>query len=81
MGQAHDTAPLTGGFSITKSDTTEFAILPRAIWVGGDGDIALFFPDKTSVTLVGVVAGTLLPVRPLKVLSTGTSATSIVGLY
>jgi hypothetical protein len=33
-----------------------------------------------TVTLAGVPAGTFLPVRVIKVLSTGTTASSIVGL-
>lgn len=62
-------------FAITKHDTNELAQVPRAIWVGGAGDIAL-----DGVVLKAVPAGTLLPVSPSKVNATGTTATDIVGL-
>lgn len=62
-------------FAITKHDTNELAQVPRAIWVGGAGDIAL-----DGVVLKAVPAGTLLPVSPSKVNATGTTATDLVGL-
>jgi hypothetical protein len=79
--QAGGDAPAEGGFTVTKSDVTVFAQPTRALWVGGAGDVAARMLDQTTVTFVGVPAGTLLPVRVDKVLSTGTSATSIVGIY
>ena len=36
--------------------------------------------DTVAVTFVGVLAGTLLPVKAKKVMSTNTSATALVGL-
>lgn len=68
--------------AVTKSDST---ILPdgvRALWIGGAGDVAVIMSgDTTAVTLVGVPAGTLLPVQVVKVMSTNTTATNIAALY
>jgi hypothetical protein len=73
--------PLVGGFAITKSDATILAQPTRAVWVGGAGDLAVTYLDGTTDVLQSVVAGTLLPIRVKQVLSTGTSATKISGLY
>lgn len=71
--------PGSGAFPISKSDTTVFE-MTRALWVGGAGDVAVRMRDGSSATFVGVGAGTILPIRVDKVLSTGTTATSIVGI-
>ena len=50
--------------------------------MGGAGDLAVMFIDGSAgVTLAGVTAGTLLPIQVQKVMSTNTTATSIVALY
>lgn len=79
---AADSAPASRSFAIAPHATDELPAIPRAIWVGGDGDIALrLVGDTADVTIVGVPAGTLLPIRPQYIRITGTTATSMVGLY
>jgi hypothetical protein len=72
----------SGNFAaVTKSDTT---ILPhtRGLYVGVIGDVAVRGAlDGDTVTFVGVPAGTTLPIRVDQVLSTGTTAASIVALF
>ena len=68
-------------FAISKSDSTDFAFLVRGIYVGGAGDVVVVNPDDTTVTFVGVPAGTILPVQARRVNSTSTDATNMVGLY
>lgn len=71
----------SGSVTITKSDVTVLEPPARAIYVGGTGDVAVRMSgDQTTPIFVGVPAGTVLPISVDKVLSTGTSATSIVGL-
>jgi hypothetical protein len=71
----------TQGVAVTKSDSTVLPVT-RALWVGGAGDVAVIFTgDTAAVTLAGVAAGTMLPVQVTKVMSTNTTATSIVALY
>lgn len=65
-------------FAITKDDDTDLASVPRALWVGTGGDVALTFPSG-NVTLTNVPDGTLLPVRPIRVLE-ATTASEIIGL-
>lgn len=74
------TDPAGGAFAVTASDSTVLSSV-RAIYVGGAGNIALVTPNRaTAVTFVGVAAGTILPVRATKVMSTNTTATDIVAL-
>lgn len=55
---------------------------PRAIYVGGDGNIRMRFGDTTNVDFVAVKAGSVLPMRPTRIMATGTSASmNIVALY
>lgn len=73
--------PMTGGFGVTKSDATVFAQPTRAVYVGGVGDVAVTYLDGTTDTLKAVPTGTMLNIRVTQVLSTGTTATNISGLY
>lgn len=52
----------------------------RALYVGLGGDIAIVTTINQSVTLVNVQSGTILPISVKRVSSTGTTASSIVGL-
>jgi len=67
--------------AITKSDTTDFDVLCRAIYVGGAGNVVAVMYDGTAVTFTGVPAGTLLPIAARRVNSTSTTATAMVALY
>lgn len=73
--------PATHGLTVTKSDSTTYDAC-RGIWVGGAGDLAVLLRgDTVPVTIVAVPAGSLLPLDASKVMSTSTTATSIVILY
>jgi hypothetical protein len=73
--------PATHGATITPSDSTALANATRAIYVGGAGDLAVKLVGGEQVTLTGVTAGTIYPLRAAYVLSTGTTATNLVGLW
>jgi len=75
------TGSATSGAAITPSDSNDLTHVTRAIWVGGDGNITFTMSGGMNVTLTGVKAGSLLPIRAKRVLSTGTTATGIVGLW
>jgi hypothetical protein len=53
----------------------------RALYVGGGGNLRVRLQDGSELTLANVPAGTLIPIRVVRVLATGTSATQIVGLW
>lgn len=72
-------SPGIGGFAVTLDALMTQPT--RAIWVGGSGNLSVQFIDGTTGTLVGVFGGTLLPIRVNKILSSGTTATNLLGLY
>jgi hypothetical protein len=75
-------APATNAFAVTPHDSTELTFTTRALYVGGAGNVVVRLSgDAANVTLVGVVAGTILPIRVILVPATGTTATNIIGLY
>ena len=53
----------------------------RAVYVGGAGNLAVITSRGETVTFINVQDGTLLPIRIRQVLSSGTTATSILALY
>lgn len=73
--------PGQGAFAITKSNTTVFTYATRLIYVGTTGDVAVTMMDGSTVTFVACPAGMLLPIVATQVLSTGTSASDLVGIY
>ncbi len=83
MGSIQDDArkahPATGATAVTKSDSTVL-IGVRALYIGVTGDVAVYMRGSTtSVTFVAVPVG-ILPLEVDRVLSTNTTASSIVAL-
>ena len=70
---------------LIKSDSTVFTYFTRALYVGGAGDVAVKIMNQAgteaSVTFVGVPAGAILPIACSQLLSTGTNATNVIGLW
>jgi hypothetical protein len=76
------TGPLTRAFSITPHDSNDLAQTTRGLYVGVAGNVRVILAgDTDAVTLTGLAAGMVHPFRVKRVLSTSTTATSIVGLY
>ena len=74
-------APATDAASVTPSDTAALSAIPKALYVGGAGDITLRpLAGAADVVLKSVPAGAILPVRAKYVRATGTTATAIVAL-
>lgn len=75
-------SPARNAAAITKSDTVDQPY--KGIWVGGVGNVTVLMinatDDTQTVTFTAVPAGTLLPIQVRRVMSTGTSATLMVGL-
>lgn len=65
------------GVAVTPSDTVEQNL--SALYIGGGGDVAVKGLSGTAVTFKNVAAGTILPIVVNRVMSTNTTATSIVG--
>lgn len=67
--------------AVTPSDST--LVSCRGLWIGNGGIVALSVDSSTAaVQLVGAFAGQIIPVElnQGRVMSTGTTATSIVAL-
>lgn len=70
---------------ITPDDANDLTEIPKALYVGGTaGNITMIGVDA-SVAATGVAwpvaAYALLPVRPRRILATGTTATPIIAIY
>lgn len=82
----HDspTMPSRRGFAVTPSDTTDYLAtgdVPKRIWVGGAGTLVVQLIDDTApLPIPNIPAGTMLEIRPTKILQTGTTASGIVAL-
>lgn len=73
--------PAVGGAAVTPDNDNDLTRVTRGLWVGGAGAVAVTTADGTALTLSGVAAGSLLPIRVSRVKSTGTTATLIVALW
>jgi hypothetical protein len=72
--------PLVGGFAVTPG-APELPFVTRALMVGGAGDVAVIMRNGDTLTLPGLQPGALYPMRVTRVLTAGTTATGILGLY
>jgi hypothetical protein len=68
----------TGGVAVTPNDSTVVAF--RALYVGATGNVSVMGLDGATVTFASVPAGGILPIACIRVRSTGTTASNIVGL-
>ena len=72
--------PATHANAITPNDSTDITYATRALYIGGSGNVKVTMISGDVVTLTGVVAGTMLPLRVTRVWATGTTATAMIGL-
>jgi hypothetical protein len=76
------TGPITRAFAVTPHDSDDLTQTTRGLYVGGAGNVRVILAgDTDAVTLTGLAVGIVHPLRVTRVLSTSTTATSIVGLY
>lgn len=76
--------PYTNGIAVTPDDGQMLPAVCRGVYVGVAGDLAVLLRDDApggAVTFKAVPAGSVLPIWVKQVLATGTTATSILGLY
>lgn len=72
------------GFAITAHDTNELAHVTRAIYVGSiasGATMTVVTRKGDTVAFAGLVAGSIIPIMAKQVKTTGTLASSLVGLY
>lgn len=65
---------------VTTSDTAVLGGV-RGLYIGGAGNVKVDCEGGGTVTFNGALAGSIIPVRAVRVYATGTTATNIVALY
>ena len=70
-----------GSQAFTIYSSTDHPNQGCVLYVGGAGDLAVVTSSGSEVTLVGVLAGSFIPVQVLRVEATNTTATNIVALW
>lgn len=75
------TAYPTRAFDITPSDETEWSEVGVSVWVGGSGDVTVEPWHGNNTVTFSMVEGQIVPVTVRRVLSTGTTATGLIGIY
>ena len=73
--------PAARGFAVTTDDANDLATVTRYVYVGVAGDLKVTTTDGDTITLVGLAAGVMHPIRVKRIWQNGTTAQSIVGLY
>jgi hypothetical protein len=74
-------SPGEGLLSVTPDDDTDLGTVSRALYIGGTSDLAVRMKDGSEGTLLNVPAGAFLPLRVVRVMETGTTATGIVAVF
>lgn len=74
-------SPARGAFAITPDNNNDVTFVTRGIYVGTGGDLAVIMASGDAVTFTGLMGGTIYPLRVSRVKSTGSTASSLVGLY
>jgi hypothetical protein len=72
-------APAQGGAALTPSDSVNLPQSTRAVYVGVGGDLKVTLLDGSIVTYTALPQGITKAIRVIKVWSTGTTATNLVG--
>jgi hypothetical protein len=72
--------PASHAFAVTPSDGSDLSETTRALYVGTGGALAAVMASGATVSFGSVASGTFLPIRVVRVLATGTTASAILGL-
>ncbi|MEV8467135.1 hypothetical protein AB0T83_10120 [Fluviibacterium sp. DFM31] len=75
------TSPAIDGIMVAPHDSNPLGHVSRAVYVGVGGDIRAELVSGAQLTFSAVPAGSMLPMRATKILSSGTTASSIVALW
>lgn len=74
-------SPAFDAAAVTPNDSVDLTVAARALYIGGAGNVELTTTGGTTLVFTGVPAGSILPVRTVRVLAGDTTATSIVALF
>jgi len=68
-------------FAITPSDSANFLFQVVGIYVGTGGDVVAVTQGGIPVIFKNAVAGSVLPINAIRVNSTSTTASNLVGIH
>ena len=68
----------TNAASVTPNDSADLGFIPRGVYVGVSGHLAIHDIEGDAITFQNLAAGVVHPIAPKRILSTGTTATGIV---
>ena len=74
-------SPGEHAIAVTPNDSVDLTYVTRGIYVGGTGTLKVTMLGGEAVTFTGLAAGVIHPIRASRIWSTGTSATTILGIY
>lgn len=75
------TSPAESAEAILPSDTATLDNVTRGVYVGTGGDLMVEMLSGQQVLIRNAQAGALYPLRIIRVLQTGTTASDIVGMH
>jgi hypothetical protein len=73
-------SPAQSFYAISPNDGEMLPKRPRAIRVGAAGDVVAVSDDGVAVTFNACYAGEWLPIRPVQIKATGTTAGALVAV-
>lgn len=73
-------SPARRAYAVMPSDHDPLPRLPKALFVGGAGELVVRAVDSSQDVVLTVSAGQILPLRTSHVRATGTTAAGIVAL-
>jgi hypothetical protein len=71
---------ICGGFDIVPDDVVDLPNATRAFVLESGGDVSVILRNGDAITVPDLTAGVVYPVRVLRVLFPGTTATGLKGL-
>jgi len=80
----HSSIPAIEAEAVTPSNSVNFTKVARGLYIGGAGNAVVVMENGDPILFNGLLAGTILPVRCIRVNTTTggtTTATNIVALF
>ena len=74
-------SPARSAIAVIPGDDIDLPNVTRAIYIGQAGDVSVHMADGDQVVFRGLPAGSLLPIRVIRVTGTSTTAGSIIALW
>ncbi len=83
MSREKSVSPASNIKALTTSDSVDFEPAPRGIMIVGTGNIVFVNTDDTTTTIASssLATGLVLPLSPKRINATGTTVTTIYGVY